>query len=216
MVAAKRTVLVALAVSTGWWLVLFLFRTIAKHHVVDSLAVYAIAATIVVAASERDCLRRLCRPNLRSKLFGFVSGILLTGATYPGYELASWLLPSLKTEAATLYAQLNDTGHPWAGLAIVFVILGEEVIWRGPLLSLAVNESAGFSLGSFRTFSGIASVTALYAVAQTGLGLPWLGILALLCGPFWCWVRLKSGDLVASFISHLVWNFFVLYAFPVV
>jgi len=181
---------VALAVSAGWWIVLFLSKTIVKRHFIDSLAVYAIAAIVVIAVSERDRPRRPCRPNLRSILFGFVSDLLLTGATYPGYELASWFIPSLEREAATLYAQLNDAVYPIAALAIVFVILGEEVIWRGLLLSIADDERTGLSLGSFRTFSGIASVTALYAATKTGLGLPWSGILVLLYGPFWCWVRL--------------------------
>ncbi|MBK6847768.1 MAG: CPBP family intramembrane metalloprotease [Proteobacteria bacterium] len=119
----------------------------------------------------------LLRPSPRLLLLGATAGGLMVAATYLLYPLLARLLPLIATDAAQLYAAFRAPSLVVASIALVPVIVGEELVWRGVVQTSLVQR-----LGPWR---GVALAALLYALVHVPLGSPLLVAVAFGCGLAW-------------------------------
>ena len=161
---------------------------------------------IAIFVLDRAAALRLLRPSARLVLIGAAGGWAMAAATYLLYPLSARLLPFIPTDTAHLYASFRAPPPAIAGLALVPVIVGEELVWRGVVQTALVRR-----LGPWR---GVTLAALAYAMAHAPLGSPVLVGVALLCGMAWGALRAASASLVPGLLAHLVWDILVLLWLP--
>jgi membrane protease YdiL (CAAX protease family) len=162
---------------------------------------------VAIFMLDRAVALRLLRPSARLVLVGAAVGWSMAGATYLLYPVFSRVWPSIPADAAKLYATFRGPPMVVAALALVPVILGEELVWRGVVQAALVRR-----LGPWR---GVTAAAFAYALAHAPLGSPILVVAALACGMVWGALRVASVSLVPSLVAHLVWDILVLLWLPV-
>lgn len=82
--------------------------------------------------------------------------------------------------------------------ALFFVIVSEEVIWRGAvMLPLAAR------LGIWK---GVVLGALIFALAHILLGPPILVLAAFVAACFWGWLTIVTRGLFAPIVCHLIWD----------
>ncbi len=150
--------------------------------------------------------RRSLAPSPRLVLLGAGAGCAMAAATYVLYPLLARLSPLIATDTARLYASFRALPPVIASLALLPVITGEELVWRG-----VVQTELARRLGPWR---GVTLAALAYALAHAPLGSPLLVAVALLCGLAWGTLRAASGSLFPSLLAHLLWDIVVLLGLP--
>jgi membrane protease YdiL (CAAX protease family) len=155
---------------------------------------------------DRAAARRSLQPNARLALAGAGAGCLMAAATYLLYPALARLSPLIATDTARLYASFRALPPVIASLALLPVVIGEELVWRG-----VVQTEVARRLGPW---TGVPLAALVYALAHAPLGSPLLVAVALLCGMAWGTLRAASGSLVPSLLAHLVWDVLVFLWLP--
>jgi membrane protease YdiL (CAAX protease family) len=130
----------------------------------------------------------------------------MAAATYLLYPALARLSPSIATDTVRLYAAFRTLPPVIGLLALLPVIVGEELVWRGVVQTELVRR-----LGPWR---GVTLAALAYALAHAPLGSPILVAGALLCGMAWGTLRAGSGSLVPSLMAHLAWDVVVFLWLP--
>lgn len=164
-----------------------------------------VLGTAVLAASAQ--VRRQLRPSLRLIGIGAAAGIVMIAATHILFPLAVRLFPGLKEQTAALYGSLGAP-TPNKLAIIVFVILGEELVWRG-----AVQTALARRFGAIPT---VLLAAVLYGAGHVPVGMPLLAVVALCCGLYWSALRALTGSLVAVLVTHILWDLTVMAWAPLV
>lgn len=138
-------------------------------------------------------------------LQGIAAGIFMIAATYALFPLATLAMPEIGAGTRDLY-RLFNSGPVALRLLLPFVILGEELVWRGVVQSAAMRR-----LG---TMAGIAVSALVYAVAHAPVGVPLLTLVAGCCGLYWGLLRARTGSLIVPLIAHLMWDLVVMLWLP--
>jgi membrane protease YdiL (CAAX protease family) len=161
----------------------------------------AIGLGVVSLFFAPSALLPLLRPSGRDIGWGVAAGLVMLVVTYGAYPRLSAASPALAAQVKALYAILA-AGPQWATAALLpFIIIAEELIWRGVVFAALRRRmplAATVLLG-----------TALYAAGHAPVGSGLLVVLCLACGLYWSALRAWSGSLVPVLISHLVWDLFV-------
>jgi membrane protease YdiL (CAAX protease family) len=166
----------------------------------------SVALGIAVFVLDRAAALRLLRPSARLVLVGAAAGGAMAAATHLLYTVFARVLPFIRTDMASLYAAFREPPRVVAALALLPVILGEELVWRGVVQTALVRR-----LGSW---PGVSVAALAYALAHAPLGSPVLVVVALSCGMAWGALRAASASLVPSLLAHLVWDMLVLLWLP--
>lgn len=167
----------------------------------------AVVLGVIVLGVDGARSRLLLRPTLRLLLLGCAAGAAMAAATYLLYPISVRLLPFLAGDTAKLYAAFRGPSPALASAALLPVILGEELVWRGAVQGTLVRR-----LGTAR---GIVLAAVVYALVHAPTGSPVLVAAALGCGLVWGALRTSTGSLVPTLVAHLLWNGLVLLWFPV-
>jgi len=202
----------------------------AKPAPTSSLALACMAVWLAAAASARElgiwlamggaavglgsavfvldhaAARRSLQPSPRLLFVGAGAGCLMAAATYLLYPALARLSPFIATDTGRLYASFRTLPPVIALLALLPVIMGEELVWRGVVQTELVRR-----LGPWR---GVPLAALAYALAHAPLGSPILAAVALLCGMAWGTLRAVSGSLVPSLMAHLAWDVVVFLWLP--
>jgi membrane protease YdiL (CAAX protease family) len=155
---------------------------------------------------DRAAAVRLLRPSARLVIVGAAAGWAMAGATYLLFPLFARLLPFVRTDMRSLYASFREPPGVVAALALLPVILGEELVWRGVVQTALVRR-----VGPWR---GVPLAAVAYACAHAPLGSPVIVLVALVCGTAWGALRAATSSLVPSFLAHVVWDVLVLLWLP--
>jgi membrane protease YdiL (CAAX protease family) len=155
---------------------------------------------------DHAAARQSLQPSTRLAVVGVGAGCLMAAATYLLYPALARLSPFIAIEATRLYASFRALPPVIASLALLPVIVGEELVWRGVVQTELVRR-----LGRWR---GVTLAALVYALAHAPLRSPLLLAVALLCGMTWGALRAVSGSLVPSLLAHLVWDLVVLLWLP--
>ena len=156
---------------------------------------------------------RLERPHNDFKLkgtfvIGFLSGILMYMITWTASKVLPAVHPPLQNQLDDLYILLSPTETWQYSVLILLIIPGEEIFWRGLiekrlLIYLKVVPAVLLSTLLY-AFPLIFSGNLLLVLAGVGGGLLW--------GTIYAWKQ----SLSMVIISHLLFDFMLLVAFPLV
>jgi membrane protease YdiL (CAAX protease family) len=160
------------------------------------------AALVLDGAAARKALR----PSIRLVAVGASAGAMMVAGTYLLYPALASILPFIATDTARLYASFRTLPPVVAALALLPVIIGEELVWRG-----VVQTELTRRLGPWR---GVTLAALAYAVVHAPLGSPLLVTVALLCGMAWGTLRAVSSSLVPSLVAHMLWDILVFLWLP--
>jgi hypothetical protein len=166
----------------------------------------AVALGLAVLLFGRPASTALLRPSPRLILLGAMAGGLMAVATYLLYPLFVHALPFIATDTTQLYAAFRAPSLAVASVALVPVVFGEELVWRGVVQSYVFQR-----LGAWR---GVALAAVVYALVHAPLGSYALVSAAFFCGLGWGALRVKTASLVPSLVAHLLWNVLVLIWLP--
>jgi membrane protease YdiL (CAAX protease family) len=166
----------------------------------------SVALGIAVFVLDRSGALRLFRPSAHLVLVGAAAGWSMSAATYLLYPAFVRVLPFIRTDMASLYVSFREQPRVIAALALLPVILGEELVWRG-----VVQTALARRLGPC---GGVPVAALTYAFVHAPLGSPVLVVVALSCGMAWGALRAASASLVPSLVAHLVWDILVLLWLP--
>jgi CAAX protease family protein len=166
----------------------------------------AVALGVAVLLFDRPASTALLRPSPRLILLGATAGALMVSATYLLYPVLARLVPLTATDTAQLYAAFRAPSLLVASVALVPVIFGEELVWRGAVQAWLVER-----LGAWR---GVALAAVVYALAHAPLGSPVLVAVAFFCGLAWGALRARTASLVPTLVAHLLWDVLVLLWLP--
>ena len=166
----------------------------------------SVALGVAILVFDRAASLRLLRPSVRLVLIGAAVGWSMGAATYLLYPVLARVLPFIPTDTARLYASFRAPPLVIAALALLPVILGEELVWRGVVQTALVRR-----LGPWR---GVTVAALAYALAHAPLRSPVLVVVALSCGMAWGALRAASASLLPGLLAHLVWDILVLLWLP--
>jgi uncharacterized protein len=162
-------------------------------------------------------LLELCKLRGGDLTLGIVSGLVLTGA---GLFVLRYLAPLSEPEGAwllTLYAQVgNVQAHVWYQVAFLGVVVGEELVWRGLVLTRALQwwtpkVAIPVSAGLY----ALAHLPTLFTLAVPGVGYnPLLVLGALVMGVVWGVMVWLTRRLAPAVACHLVFSFFLTSPIP--
>ena len=195
--AALALLTVALVLSVGLAPVL--------PNVWYRMAAAALMLSIFALAGVEVGWRELFRPSLRHLALGAAAAVLLYGA---GAAIAGLLAasPVLAAQMATLYGWKSTVPAAMAMPLVVFIVLGEEIVWRN-----AVTLPLAARLGSW---TGVIVAALAFAAAHVSLGLPVLLLAAFGAGAFWSALVVKTRSAVPALLCHILWDMAVLFWLP--
>ena len=151
--------------------------------------------------------KELFRPSRRHVLEGVGWAVLLYGLGFVvARALLSW--PPAAAQVTSLYGWTDVVARPWVVPLLLFIILGEEVVWRN-----AVTLPLAARLGPV---AGVAVAALGFAAMHVALDVPVLLLAALGAGAFWGALVVKSRSAVPALVSHVLWDVAVMFWFPYV
>ena len=177
-----------------------------RHGVWLGLGGVAVACAIVLLALDGAHLVPRMRPTGPQLLLGLAVGGAMAAATHVFYPIAVRTLPAIAGETTRLYVAFTALSPALSALALVPVVVGEELVWRGVVYA-ALRRRVG-------PVAAVIAGAILYACAHAPVGSALLVLTALACGLVWGWLRARTGGLAASLACHVVWDAIVLLAFP--
>ncbi len=201
--AARPTIAVVLGISVVW-LLIFVWG-MRNQALYVPLGIYAagiclFGATQHAAAWRRASTHFALRPRARDVAVGVVVGALTLVATHLAFALLTSTFAFVRADVERLYLVAAIT--PQALLAVVLVIVAEEVLWRRLLLD-ALRAVVPTPLA-------IVLATTVYATAQLGVGSWLLAVAAFVLGALYCVLTTWTGRLHAALCAHAVWTLGVL------
>ncbi len=186
-----------------WLVAVAAARPIGMWLAVGSAALVLGAAAFAI---EGPAMRAVARPSGPLVLLGAGVGVAMACATHLLYPTIARFAPFVAHDTAALYAAFRGPSPATAALAVLPVIVGEELVWRGVVHAALVRR--------FGRVVGLGACALVYGLVLLPLGAPTLALVALACGLAWGLLREGSGSLVPPLVAHLVWNVVVLVAFP--
>jgi membrane protease YdiL (CAAX protease family) len=185
----------------------------------------AIGLGIAMLFLARNVLTPMLRPTGRLFAWGSAAAIVMVGVTYGLYPLVRAASAPIDASVSVLYALLRETGLPWVPLLLIpFIIVSEELIWRGVFFEALLRRQA-FRRSGVQAFGvratndcqpstlNLAAAVVLsaiaYALAHAPIGSLLLTGLALACGLFWSALRAGTGSLIPPLVCHLAWDLLV-------
>ncbi len=151
--------------------------------------------------------RELLRPSRRHLLPGLAGAALLYGL---GFVVTRALVaaPGVAAQVATLYGWKDSVASPWVVPLLLFIILGEELVWRNAV-TLPLSARWGAPAGV-----GLAALG--FAAMHVALDVPVLLLAALGAGAFWSALVVKARSAVPALLAHVLWDLAVLFWAPYV
>jgi membrane protease YdiL (CAAX protease family) len=167
-------------------------------------AVVALTSCLSVDSTQ---LKRLVVPHRREVCLGMVCGLLMIGLTQLAYPIGKAILPGLSAWVAPLYDTLRQPPGPYRALPILLlVVVAEECVWRGLLIDRLQQR--------YPSLQVVMISTACYAIPHVCSGSGLLLGVVLICGVIWSSLRIITGSLMVSLLTHLVWDLGVFVLFP--
>jgi membrane protease YdiL (CAAX protease family) len=192
------------------WIVAFGFgvRSGSLYPALSSLALVIVLLSVMGVSEVRQMLKAPPRAALQIAL-GLLIGGLTLAFTHALFPIVTKMYPPAAGEVVRLYSVAAVT--PRALVAVVLVIIAEEVLWRGTLPRALERSMPGVP-----PVIAYALATVLYTAAQLGVGSGLLGLAALMLGALWSFQALATRSLWMSLVSHAVWTLGVLGFWPLV
>ena len=185
-----------------WFLPALMLALLVLPHFVSSVwvsmgLVNACFAGLALAAVPLPW-KALWRPNLVRVGVGLAAGTVMYAAALGVLELLRSLTPAFVVEAGQVLAWAELLPTPWVFAALVAIVLGEDIVWRG-----AVALPLAARIGPWR---GSLIAGASFALAHLTTGPPVLWLAAFLAGSVWSLLAVRTRSLVPVFVTHVGWD----------
>lgn len=201
--AKSRAEALAVVVTAAWATAAFSTRWIGIWVAIGGAAVLLGAVVwILDGAAGRSALQ----PSLRRVLLGAAAGCAMAAVTYVLYPVTVRLAPFVAADTARLYWAFRAPLPAVAALALLPVVVGEELVWRGVVQGALVRR-----LGPW---GGVPMAAVAYALAHVPVGSPVLVAAALFCGIAFGALRAATASLVPTLVAHLAWDAVVMLWLP--
>ncbi len=196
-----RLAVASLLLAAVLWVLVFLVRPF-EFWLMMGIST-SILLTVAVAINREKVSFRM---NYRTMSMGAVSGVLLYGFFYVGYQF---------TKSVAVFSQgvgaVYDfrSGVPLAVIALVLVFPiapSEEVYWRG-LIQRRFMERFGGN-------SGLILAAGAYTLVHLPTLNPPLILTALIGGLVWGWIYKSSRQLEPVILSHIVFDVLIFVIAP--
>lgn len=151
-------------------------------------------------------LRRPTRPSAKAVALGVLAGVVQIVASVFLYPPIWRRVPGLWDEVNGLYRLMGHPNHWQAFAALPLVVVSEELIFRGAI--------QGGLEARWGRFAAVLAALAPYLLAHLASGNWALISVAAVCGLYWGLLRAATGNLWASVICHLLWDWAILVAIP--
>jgi membrane protease YdiL (CAAX protease family) len=192
----------ALAIATVIWSGVFLTEILNFWY---RLTVATLLFLVLTYLGNKAALR--FDFNLKHIMIGIVSGFLLYGFFFAGFNIAKGFTVIVQG-AENVYA--FKTGLPVSVIGLLLLIPispAEEIFWRGLLQN-------GF-VAKFGRFSGYIVTTLAYSLIHLPTFNYPLMLVALIAGLVWGALLLKTKSLVPGVISHIIFNEMIFVILPI-
>ena len=193
-----------LALTALWIIMISRFGEGDVYSVMGPFA--CVVCALCLALRRRELLGSF-RASAGGVLSGIAVGVLMTALTYPAFQLAVQVLPSLDAQVQDLYRGARSTTLPKALAWVTAIVLAEEVLFRGVL------PKALCQLTQPRNAYALAVIA--YTLAQLGSGSFIVALLALTCGTIWTVLRVRTKSLLPALIAHAIWTPTTILLYPV-
>jgi len=169
-------------------------------------SIAAMVALMMTRLGDPEAFQEFRRLRARAAWAAVGIALLMIAATYLLYA-ESYRVPGLQPQVRELYLVFtSEPGRYGAAPIIAFVVLAEEVVWRGVLLR-ALEQRVG-PLGQ------VVLATLLYSLMQAASGSWVLWGLSVLLGLVWTLQRVLYRTWAAPLITHLIWDGTVMILYP--
>lgn len=196
-----RLAVASLILAAVLWVLVFLVRPF-EFWLMMSISTSILLLVALAINRERISVRM----NYRTMSLGAVSGVLLYGLLYVGYQF---------TKSVTVFSQgvagVYDfrSGVPLAVIALLLIFPiapSEEIYWRG-LIQRRFMERFGGN-------NGLILAAAAYALVHLPTLNPPLILTALIGGLVWGWIYKSSKQLEPIILSHIVFDVLIFVIAP--
>lgn len=188
----------------GWFL---LIQRFGEGNVYAVVGPYACVVSAICWTLYSRAVRHWLQPTWRAIWVGLVVGIGMTALTYPVFQLAVHIEPSLDADVQALYSGARSTTLAKALAWVLAIIVAEELLFRGAWPATLRNYMSAPAAFTASLLS--------YAFAQLGTGSWIVMALALACGTLWTLQRRYTRSLLSPLIAHLIWSPIVILLYPV-
>lgn len=168
----------------------------------------ALVSVLLLRRLADDIPARWFPTSVSATIAGIAIGLSMAVGTWLLFPVSAQVVPAIGVEVPKLYELLRQPPGPvWAFPILFFVVLAEELVWRG--LAIDVFERSG---GPARA---VLLASLVYVLPQIAFRSPLLVVIALVCGAIWGTLRVTTNGLTAPLIAHLTWDILVFVLFPV-
>lgn len=158
------------------------------------------ASCMLAVAVLRKGLLELIEVRRNAALGAVALGVLMVALTHVGYRGMVMAVPALQGVVEGLYEDIRLTAPPMALMIplIGFIVVAEELIWRGVAFQLLEPRMSKVQIVFASTF--------LYALPQV-IGGAWLLLVtALFVGGVFSVQRAMSGRISEAILTHATWS----------
>jgi uncharacterized protein len=203
LAAKSRGTVLAFTSSLTWLAAAAIAGPLSVWPIIGGIAV---VLGVAVLLFDHPATTALLKPRSSLVLLGATAGAMMVFATFFLYPLLARSFPFIATDTAQLYTAFRMLSPVVAALALVPVIVGEELVWRGVVQASLVRR--------FEAWKGVTLAAAVYALVHAPFGSPVLVVVAFFCGLAWGTLRATTGSLVPTLVAHLLWDVVVLLWLP--
>lgn len=165
---------------------------------------YAIAVPVCLLLVKLPW-KKLLRFDPKMAGLGVLLAVLLYGLAWVGFGLIRLVFPGFAGQAHEFYGWMRDDGSLWMWLLILFVIVGEEVVWRAAV-TLPLTDKW--------KFRGVLVGAAGFGAMHLPWGPPLLVLAAFVFGGCWSFIIWRTRSFWCSLVSHLLWDALVMWFAP--
>jgi len=192
---------------------LFLFSWLIKaqnHWNLWALSVVVGAVVLFLCGYVyRFSFGHLMPMNWQVLAVGLGAGSILAGATHLTFPWIERWFPAWIPQLGELYQDLQAPPGVLAALPILaFLVFCEELLWRGLLYDLVSGKGPPWLV--------VVLCGLIFPIPHLLTGYWVLALAAFCLGLFCATLRHISGTVTVPFLTHLVWNLWVMVVFPVV
>jgi membrane protease YdiL (CAAX protease family) len=146
--------------------------------------------------------KALLKFQSKHALYGIAAAALLYGVGWLGVFILREIWPDAGDQLARMYDMLADLPSWQIVPLLLFVIVGEEVVWRQAATQPFV---AKFKDGA----------ALIGAAAFTLIHIPWappvLWLATFAFGAAWSWMAMRTKSFWAPFIAHICWDVLIMF-----
>lgn len=200
----SRNVKAAIAIAVLSLPLMYLLKELVRDIFERMAVFYAITVPVALTVVKLDW-KKLLRFDAKQAGLGLVLGLVLYALGWVGFALMKAFTPEFADQSATFYGWLRQDDSLFMWLLILGVIVGEEIVWRAAV-TLPLAERWGYW--------GVLAGAAGFGAVHLPWGPPLLVLAAFVFGGCWSLVIYKTRSFWCTLVSHLLWDFMVMWAVP--